>query len=1037
MIRIFLVVSMLALNLFAAAGELSLYILKDGKPLSNQHVVIFQLPQQMNNAIDAVQGQPKGTEFTTDNEGYLVAALPEGSYQLQLLARDKGVAQAYVKKNFAIASSKQTQIILSLKSDDSLQFSDTEAPASIKETALPTDKTAQMGSVALTLLSTENAEPVSGARVFIAGLKTDAVTDKKGQVLLDMPEGNQTISIIHTSFSSQSIKVVVLPKEMIAKTVELSPASMELEEFVVLAPHIEGSVASVIAQERNSDAVGNVIGAEQFTKSGDSSAAAALKRVSGVTLVGGKYVYVRGLGERYSTILFNDLHLPSTNPTKRVVPLDIFPTSMIKSITIQKSYTADLPATFGGGTVLIETRDIPENEGYAAIGMAVITNDATGKEAVYNSNNDVPLPSSVISASDNFQNISNNPALTNNVINSRSLNLGSTTIKPGYKLEASAGKSFDVTDDIKVGASGTIYYKNTQDNDMLQYTKYLYTSSGSRYLDSTQASQVTQLNTQTSGIVNVGAEYYGNNKIKYTFFITDKTSNGTYSSLIDYSGSQEDREKTYYEYVEEELMTHQLTGSNELRFANSTDGYFDNLIIDWALEKASAKRLEPGSVEYNYLYQTEGLNWDRKTWYYYFDLEDKVDNYRVDLTLPFEFNENDNYTKMGFFLYNKNRDFDSRRFLMSDPNKQIPIQDLSLSMDDIYSQYGSVLDFTTNYFGADSYTATQEVTALYLKQLLSITKNLDLIVSLRQETSNQQLTDAETGIPYAPLETSDLFPSIGVTYRFNKDQQIRFAYAQTISRPDFREFSPNAYKDPITENKVYGNPNLQATYIDNIDLKYEWYFSPDELFSCALFGKQFTNPIETVVTPYTGGDNTLDQSYVNAQSGQSYGIEIDYRKRFGFISPGLDSLLFATNLAYIQSNIVINRDSYPYFTEHLTTVDRPMQGQSPYVINLQFGYDNPNNGDSALFLFNQYGERIVTLGTYGRPDQYQQPFAKLDFVTRWKLNNYIWKDSDLVYSLKFKAQNLLDSEILTTEDGETVFSMKPGREFELGLNIAY
>ena len=267
--------------------------------------------------------------------------------------------------------------------------------------------------------------------------------------------------------------------------------------------------------------------------------------------------------------------------------------------------------------------------------------------------------------------------------------------------------------------------------------------------------------------------------------------------------------------------------------------------------------------------------------------------------------------------------------------------------------------------------------------------------------------------------------------------QIRAAYSSTISRPDFREFSPNRYLDPITENIVFGNPNLKATYITNYDLKYEWYFQSDEMVSVALFDKEFTDPIETVVKVNAADGNTLEQTYRNAQSASSYGIELDYRKRFGFLGHGLDNLLFAANVALIQSKVTIQNDPNDPFVSGLTTKDRPMQGQSPYVVNLQLGYDDKDKGDSALFLFNQIGERIVVLGTDKNEDQYQQPFAKLDFVTQWKLNNYYLKDSDFVYSLKFKAENLLDSEQTVTQGDLTTLSTKPGRDFSLSLKIAY
>ena len=184
-------------------------------------------------------------------------------------------------------------------------------------------------------------------------------------------------------------------------------------------------------------------------------------------------------------------------------------------------------------------------------------------------------------------------------------------------------------------------------------------------------------------------------------------------------------------------------------------------------------------------------------------------------------------------------------------------------------------------------------------------------------------------------------------------------------------------------------------------------------------------------------DNIFQETYQNADSATSYGVEVDMRKRFGFIDDSLNNLLFATNVALIESEIKLNNDPNNEFTSRLTSKSRAMQGQSPYVVNLTLGYDDADTGDSALFLFNEIGPRIVSLGTDKNKDIYEQPFAKLDFVTQWKLNNYIFKESDFTYSIKFKAINLLNSKQTYKQGDLTTASMTPGQEFSLQFKIAY
>lgn len=1027
LIKILLVLSLGSSTLFSQEvkdGSLSVLVFSNGKPLIANEI--------------KVDGK---RTLRTDSDGAIQTRLLPGSHQVEIFGKDAaGLSLGYFKKQVRVEVGKDTQVIATLSKTgaDTIDI-DLPVKSSVQKN-VNVEASTGTGILLGRVLSSEGNKPIEGARVFVRGTAVDIRTDANGRFKATVPSGKSlSISVVHSAYSAQTVGGIrVKANGTTSKTVKLTPASMELEEFVVLAPKVEGSITEVVEEVKNNDTVGDVLGSEQFSKSGDSSAASALKRVSGITIVGGKYVYVRGLGDRYSTVMFNDLDIPSPEPTKRVVPLDIFPTSVIQSMTIQKSFSGDIPATFGGGTVLIKSKDIPKDTAFAQASVELISNSSTGSSVTYNPDTAVSLPANVIAQTNNFEYI-NDTTLTNSVLQSRSLNITKKTLLPGGKFSFSFGDSYDINDEVKVGASANYFYKNTSDNTEINYDKYVYDiNSKSVYKDSTTKADQTTLQTQFGGMFNLGATYYGNNSIKYTYFGINDSSDTITSSFYDYTGQDEDRDKNYFEHIEKTVSTHQLIGSNEILFGNSTDGYFDNLVIDWAAEHATATRDEPGTVETNYLHQTSGVNWDQKNWYYYFILNDTVDNYRVDLTLPYTYNENDNYTKMGIFKFSKSRDFDSRRFKLSDKRSSGTGIDLSQDMDTIYDNASlGNLQFESAYQNTDSYSAVQDITAVYLKQLYSLTHNIDLIASVRYEKSTQQLTDVATGNPYAPLDTNDFFPSLGLTYRFaNDDMQLRLAYAKTISRPDFREFSPNRYKDPITENIVFGNPDLKATYINHLDLKYEWYFSSDEFFSMAIFAKTFENPIETVVRKNDAQGNEFEQSYANASSADSYGVELDLRKRFDFINDdwGKD-YLFATNFAWIQSSIQVDENAYPYFTARLTTHDRPMQGQSPYVLNFQIGYDDAETGNSVMLLYNSIGERIVSLGTDHNEDIYEQPFNKVDLTSKWSLNTP--KDGGMAYSILFKAKNLLDDSVTFTQGSNVTQTYKPGRSFSLKFNVRY
>jgi len=502
----------------------------------------------------------------------------------------------------------------------------------------------------------------------------------------------------------------------------------------------------------------------------------------------------------------------------------------------------------------------------------------------------------------------------------------------------------------------------------------------------------------------------------------------------------DDEQRNYLSYVEQELVAHQLSGIHRFGLGELWEGGVDRVNLTWDLEIADATRYEPGTVEYSYEKTSNSTPFtlNKDIWFLYSDLEDEVENGRIDVEVPYEIGGLDHSTSVGVFEYRKSRTLDNRRFKAEHGLGT----DVFTDIDSVFTQPNvdnGDLVLTSNYRSADAYTATQDVSAFYLSQLVSITDDLEVIVGVRQETSTQQLIDTESGEPYDPLETDDLLPSLTVNYDISDDHKIRFGYSSTLSRPDFREFSPNRFKDPITEDITFGNPDLDYTTIENFDLKYEWYLSYDELFSFGVFTKDFTNPVETVTNIDTNSqDGNKIVTFRNAEGATSRGIETGLRKKLSFLGKDVANYFMSMNFALIDSNIELDENSDDPVIQELSTTDRPMQGQSDYVINFNAGYDNINTGRSAILAFNQFGERITKLGSYGAPDYYEQPYAKLDFVLKWQLNDtYDEQVKKIGYSLGFKAENLLDSPRKVHQGNVVVERYEPGRSFNLSFSMKY
>ena len=911
------------------------------------------------------------------------------------------------------------------------------------------------GTLKFQIVSASDKQPISDAKVYFRGYAVEAVSDEAGVATIELPAGQYDVSIVHPKYVLSVKKELPVAVGKVANVdVALTQADFVLEEYVVLAPFVEGGLASAISAMRDGEFIGDALSSEQFSKSGDSDVAEALKRVTGVTLVDDKYVYIRGLGERYVTVLMNDMHIPSPEPTKRVVPLDIFPTGVIQDMQIQKTWSSPLPGTFAGGSVLLYSKDIPKEDNYIQGSIGFKYRDSTGDDAMVGIDNSKPLPSIILDASENFSPLTEQVIFNNTVISpgltpqqKQALNYAmmdyrkygteEQKIKPGYDLSFSSGQSFKTSNGLKYGFAGTLYYKTDEKKMDVGTDRYELrpATSSIDHVDDTDAS-ITTLNEKVGALVSLGLDDAKLHSLKYTFLWlnenTDKTQFGQRLEIAEGNYS----ERTYLSYVEEELFAHQLNGTSHF-FKESGIAFFDELKLDWGVETAEARRLEPGTFEYEYKEEPVGLVLDaKKLFYLYSDLEDNVENQRLDLTLPFVFNGQPNHTKIGVFNYDKERNLDNRRFKVEYQNTL----DLS-SIDDALTTANvdnGTADILDSYKADDFYTAEQNVTAYYISQLISPMEALDLSFGVRVEDSTQSLRVGEDQRVYE-LDTSDTLPSIGATYRLSEEIQIRGGYSETITRPDFREFSPNRYKDPLSGYIVFGFPSLKYTTINNFDLKLEWYPSHNEYLTFGFFSKEFINPIETVRSQ---ADVDIEITYRNAKDATSEGFEFGFRKNLGFVSDWFDNFYLEGNYTDIESTITLDKDNPEFlndpFVQDLTSEQRPMQGQSPYVINLQLGYDNLNTGRSIVLAYNEFGERISTLGLSGNTDIYEQPFEKLDLVVKWRLNDtYDEQRKRIGYSISFSAENLLDSEKIWKYEDNVVYKEKVGRSFKLGFSAKY
>ncbi len=1053
-------------------GQLSLYLMKDGRPLSEQPVMIYKKEEIA--AIGRTGTYNKHAEFKTDEDGSIYSVLPVGTYQMQLVAKHDGMPQAYVKKVFAITATKESQLIISLKSDNTLAFADLESSKAVQEEHDVTEQAVrEKGEVQLQLISSEDQKMIKEARVFVKGMSLDLKSDDNGIVMLTLPEGEQTISIIHNAYSSQTMKVTVLAKETVIKSIELSPASMELEEFVVLAPHVEGSLASLVAEKKNTSSIADIVGADEMSKKGDSNAAAALKRVSGITLVDGQNIYVRGLGERYSNVELNSMHLPSPNPTKRVVPLNIFPSSVIGSLKVQKSFSADIPGNFAGGYIDIRTKE-DVSEDYVKMSLAVKAHDSAlngtqgdfsdgggsdwtgfddGTRAIADS---ILGPGQVVvgqrppSFSPFATDVNGDRVFTQEQLiemtkdmAERSYDTHKSDIPLGGKGSIELSRKIEIDEKNSIGILANYSYDT--ESKYIEEEYFDYSIDGQGNISDTPENQGVNGRTITTikhgGMLNLSYNHDDVFKVKYTKLYLVNTADRT--RVTDGTiGSNNDLQRLYsIDWEERVLNTDQITGSWLF------DAYVEQQ-LDFGVQWSTASLDQPDNLRYDYIdYSGTGNEYVLKTQsaqnlinHNLTSDDDVKSGYLRDMADIELFSEHDRL-EFGVSVTQKTRESRSNKYFMDANNQVLDEADLANGPDFILDRYvtNSDADYydrgllvKTLFQPSDYYDADLDQTGLFIKTLLNPTDKFEFTLGVRKEDLTQTLyeygTDASTGlvaITENSLVVDKWLPNFDAKYKFTDDDQLRFAFSQTYVYPDFREFSSSGYFHPDEVATVVGNPDLVSTDITNYDLRYEHYFSPTESLSGALFYKYLDNPIEDVSRPTT---SLPIYSYENTDSAILYGFEIDAIKNLDFIDDRMEYFYFAGNFSYTYSEVSLSEEQQ----ERFTSDGRELQGLSPMVINASLGYDN-TEGRSVNLSYNLMSERLRKVGLKNGvqeyPDQYETPPQLVDFTWQEHLSDGL--------DMKFKARNLLNEEIVWEEDNKVTKSYKLGRSYEIALSYKY
>ncbi|HEX6306991.1 MAG TPA: TonB-dependent receptor [Longimicrobiales bacterium] len=820
--------------------------------------------------------------------------------------------------------------------------------------------------------------------------------------------------------------VVVRPGVTVEQNIALESAAVELSAIEVTAAAERGSVARALDTQRNAAGIVNAITSEQIARSPDGDAAAALQRVSGVTVQDGRYVFVRGLGERYTTTSLNGARIPSPEPERKVVPLDLFPSGLLQTITTAKTFTPDQPGDFSGAQVDIRTREFPaERQLTLSVGAGV--NDrvtgvlmpaapTVGREWLAVAGGARALPASVERAGD-FTGAVQQTEFNRMVNDFR--NAWSAERQSG-RGSSSLGLSLGGTDallgqDISYLVSGTYSY-GEEVRTQERRARALAASAGAvqevdRFSGSTGRTTVL-----LGGLANASTLIRQHTR---AFFNATMNRTADNEARVELGASENHggipMRIERLRFVQRDVHSAQV----------GAEHHAGRHIVDWSITASGVRRHEPDRSELVYAQTVAGQPF---RWFAagsegavrtFGDLTESAQemsaNYRLDLGSA--------AIKVGGLYRRTERDAESRAYSIS--ATQLPLSALELRPEQIFdgrfTADGHSYMRVSPLSQGGSYAASDRLAAGFAMLDLALGPRVRVTGGARIERSEVQLhaqsTLAGTATESNP-DYTDVLPSLALTVKLTDAQNLRLSVSRTLARPEYRELADVQYREVLGGDNVRGNPDLRRTLIRNADIRWEWYPSAGEVLSLGVFAKQFDAPIERV---YRATSGTSLITFVNADAADNLGVELEARKRLGFIAEPLESLSAFANATLMRSTIEIARSA-----SSQTNTERRMVGQAPHVVNLGLTWAPAWRSTSATLLYNVVGERIVGAGEIPLPDVVERPRHVLDFSVRTNLLGSV--------SLKVDAKNLLDAPYELVQGDVTREFYRSGRSYAVGLS---
>lgn len=873
-------------------------------------------------------------------------------------------------------------------------------------TAVTAAGLAQTGSIEGVATDRRSKEVLPGVVVIVDGTNMGASADINGHFLItNVKEGNYRIRASYVSYLSLAIDDVKVEAGKTTKiSVALTENTVTLEGVTVTGVKKTNTDVAMINVTRMSPLVSIAISGQQILRSQDRDASEVIRRLPGTTIIDDRFIVVRGLAQRYNTVWLNNTATPSSEADAKAFSFDVIPASMIENMVIIKSPAPEIPADFSGGFVKITTVNLPEKNsffvsygtGYAQGTTNEIFKTYQGKNSDWTGFGSEfrALPKDMPSHLNQYESATNPDIL--NKITDLGRELNKTWVPVTGNASPDQRFTFGFNKRINIGSQSfgnitSLTYSNTKNHDEIlnnNFSIYDFKNDRSQYIDQFSDNQYT--NSVKAGLLHNWSWSPANGqKIEFRNLfneigmnrVTERTGREFYNDGR-YIRSTELR------YLNRSIYSGQLAGEHSFSEGATK--------VDWVVGYSYSNKKEPDMKRYRYIRNNQDttqyllvfsdnpdLSSESQMW---FNLNEKIITASVNFFRQLKIGNFKPELRSGIYYEDKYRDFSARNFGYAKASNQSTMGLTSLPANMVFTNEninlndGIKLAEITSL--SDSYTASNKLVAGYLAVRLPFTSGISLYTGLRIEKNVQRLSSYRQGTS-TPVDvvrdTINLFPSANLAVNINSKNLIRAAYGLSVNRPEFRELAPFYFVDFDLNAGIYGNPFIKQAYIHNFDLRFEHYPSPNETFNLGIFYKHFSNPVEMVIM----GNSPTQYTFENVKSAYSYGVETDVRKSLGFIS-GAENFSVILNAALIKSRV--------QFSQNELNRDRPLQGQSPYMINAGLFYYNDNNGLMVTLLYNVIGKRIVAAGRPSPnqwediPNIYEMPRNVLDLAVGKKIS---------------------------------------------------